>query len=224
MKRILIFIAAAIFASANGNANGLLETNTDSPKEDKVLSFGKGTSALSAGYGFPNLGKTGASLLKEVLESSGYNTGIRINNKLGPIHFRYEYGLNPEIGLGASVNYSEYEMHFTHTRDIGTAGPHTFDDKITRTSLSVLLRMQFHFETSDKWDPYFGFGLGYRNVIYKFETTDGLGLLNIDVPAGFPVGFESTLGTRYYFTKNFGAYAELGIAKSLIQFGLAGKF
>ena len=39
-----------------------------------------------------------------------------------------------------------------------------------------------------------------------------------------PLGFESTIGLRYLFTDNIGAYMELGWSKSLMQFGVVGRF
>ena len=34
------------------------------------------------------------------------------------------------------------------------------------------------------------------------------------------MGFETTIGARYYFTDNIGLYAETGLAKAVIQAGL----
>lgn len=77
-----------------------------------------------------------------------------------------------------------------------------------------------HFSGSGKFDPYAGVGIGYRIGFfeYKGDTDD---YKNDDaVRALFPLGFELTIGARYFILDNFGVYSELGVAKSVWQAGV----
>lgn len=174
--------------------------------------FAKGKMVFSFGYGFPNLGK---AIVNFIIGSNA--TDVKATG-FGPLHFRGEYGLSDGVGLALSVNYIAYGVKWT-TYDSYT-GTIPFSNELSYSSLSVLGRINFHFGTTDKLDPYFGVGAGYRNGIWKLTSTDPD--LQDDKAHGFsPFGFETTIGLRYYFTEGFGMYTELGIAKSVIQLGLA---
>ena len=66
--------------------------------------------------------------------------------------------------------------------------------------------------------------VGYRSGTWKFESTDPNGTNDLNISNSFPLGFETTIGARYYFTDNIGLYAETGLAKAVIQAGLSFKF
>ena len=71
-------------------------------------------------------------------------------------------------------------------------------------------------------DPYWGIGAGYKTGKWTFDSNDpDFGKTAFKTP--IPFGFETTVGLRYYFTDMIGFYAELGIAKSVIQGGIAIK-
>ena len=59
-----------------------------------------------------------------------------------------------------------------------------------------------------------GYGIGSVGL-----STNDPDLEEVDIDAG-GLGLESTLGIRYFVTKNIGIYTEVGFAKSIIQFGL----
>ncbi len=179
--------------------------------------FQEGTIAITAGYGFPNLGK---SLLKYVVSDTVQ--GVKITG-VGPLHFKVEYGLSSKIGLGLSVNYVTYGAKWNENGTNNTTGaivPYFYDIKFS--SLSVLARFNVHFGTTDKLDPYWGIGAGYKTGKWTFDSNDpDFGKTAFKTP--IPFGFETTVGLRYYFTDMIGFYAELGIAKSVIQGGIAIK-
>lgn len=64
-------------------------------------------------------------------------------------------------------------------------------------------------------DVYGGAMLAYNNVSVK-----GLGTFNY----GSGVGLSLYIGSRYFFTENFGAFAELGYGVSTLSVGVAFKF
>ena len=170
--------------------------------------FKEGTFAISAGYGWPNLGKA-------IIEALIYDAAESVSSTgLGPIHFRAEYALSDGVGLGVSVNYISCGVKFIEM-------PYQYN--WSRSSLSVLARINFHFATSDKLDPYFGVGAGYKQVTWKFSSTDPL-YAGEQLPGFSPIGFEMTIGLRYYLTPGFGLYTEMGIAKSIVQAGLVAAF
>jgi len=90
--------------------------------------------------------------------------------------------------------------------------------------MSALARMNIHFGSSDKLDVYWGFGIGYRTNNFKYYTTDPDDETVLAWKALLPIGFETTMGVRYYLTDNIGIYAEAGLGKSVAQAGLAIKF
>lgn len=77
-------------------------------------------------------------------------------------------------------------------------------------------RLNFHFSTTETIDPYFGIGAGYKQATWKFAYTDP-NYTGENIPGFTSFGFETTIGLRYYLMPGFGMYAELGIAKSVIQ-------
>ena len=179
------------------------------PTISKAQSFEQGNIIFSAGYGFPNLGK---SLFKIYEDETGYDVG-----GIGPLHGKFEYAVSDNIGVGLTFNFVSYDVNWTDS-DGGTTYNYTYDV----TGWRVNARLNFHFLNSDNVDPYFGLGIGYGNTTWSFTTNDPFfGGGAISSPIG--IGFETTVGLRYYFTEMIGLYGELGLAKSLIQGGLVVK-
>src|SRR3989344_8220441 len=71
------------------------------------LAFEQGTSVINLGWGFGNLGM---ALFKSFETEAGYKF-----KSMGPIHFRYEYGVSDKIGLVLSYNYVMFGAEWTHT-------------------------------------------------------------------------------------------------------------
>ena len=172
--------------------------------------WGEGSKVVSVGYGAPNLGK---SILKIYENETGFDV-----SGFGPLHAKFEYGVSEKIGLGLSFNMVNFGASWREE----FLGFETYTYNVDVTGWSVLARMNLHFATGDKIDPYWGFGLGYRSTTWTFTSDDPL-FINTSFPT-FPFGFETTIGMRYYFIPNIGIYAEAGIAKSLIQAGVVAKF
>jgi hypothetical protein len=182
---------------------------------EAINSFEKGKVLVSLGYGFPNLGKTIAKLYNS---ATGYKAG-----GFGPAHFKVEYGVYKNLGIGLSVNASNY--FFTYKEDGYNAVDSvvTYNYKYNYTAIAFNFRLNYHFITNEKIDFYGGIGAGYGFRQAKWSTDNPSGTNNT-LPNLIPVGLEGTLGLRYYFTPNIGIYTELGLAKSLIQGGLVFKF
>ena len=214
-KFTLLFVSVSLFCILCSNKlvfaqDEVTVTYSQGGGDQGDLSFGTGTVAITAGYGFPNWGKT----FFKILESDSVFTGFRAFG-FGPIHFRLEYGVSEQIGLVLSVNYVSFGNEWKST---------TYTFKETFTSISFLGRINVHFATTDKLDPYWGIGAGYRTGSWKFESNQPNYIPDASTKTLFPFGFETTLGIRYYFTDNIGLYVEMGIAKSLMQGVLSVKF
>jgi opacity protein-like surface antigen len=183
--------------------------------------FEEGAAIVSLGYGIPNLAKT-LFKLGTLGESDNTAKGI------GPIHGKFEYGITDKLGIGAVVNFSNASLENPYT-GFDNGKEVEYLEKNSLTSFNILLRLNWHFVDHDKVDFYYGFGVGYNRFKWGYENNDP----DVDVDAEvdalneltnlLPIGFESTLGLRYLFTDNLGAYLEVGYSKSLLQFGVCYK-
>ncbi len=174
-------------------------------------SFSKGNNLVKIGYGAPTI--TGS-----IFNTYESYEGFEVKN-FGPLYIKYEHALTDKIGLGLNIAYTKNEV--SYVEKINGAD---YKAGIERTSLSALARINFHFATSEKFDAFFGPGIGYRTADWKFTSEAPEGSSNTSIPTFFPFGLDFTIGANYYFTDNIGLYAEAGIAKSPIQFGIVGKF
>ena len=206
MKKVKIY--ASLFAAAFA----MCVTSVN------AQSFEKGKTIITGGQGFGNLTK---AVLKAYQDEAGYKA-----NSLGPIFAKVEYGVSDKVGIGINVAHrglsATYKNEYEETDEEGNTQTKTTTDKLTWNNTSVLARLNIHFAKSEKLDAYWGAGLGYRFGSFKIksESSD----VNEDIPVVNPFGFETTIGVRYYFIPNLGVYAEAGIAKAPIQFGLSAAF
>ncbi len=197
MKKINFYCAlfAAAFAMFTGAVN--------------AQSFEKGKVIISGGYGFGNLTK---ALFKTYQDEAGYKA-----TSLGPIFGKFEYAVSDKIGIGVNVAHIGVGVSYDVETSEGVS-----QNKFKWNNTSVLARLNLHFAKSEKLDAYWGAGLGYRFGGMKWESqTDDT---SAEFPFVNPFGFETTIGVRYYFIPNLGVYAEAGIAKAPIQFGLSAAF
>jgi len=175
---------------------------------------------VSAGAGFPNLPRL---LFNTFTSKDEYQS-----NGTGPYHLKYEYRVNRWFGAGLSINHMTYSVAYKEKHldtAIGRIVPNNI--RISSNSTSINLRGNLHFldpENHEKTDFYLGLGLGYRagKQIVSADYQDNVP--SIDLGSLYRLGFETTLGFRYFFDDNLGLYTEIGYAKSLIQFGFSGRF
>ena len=182
--------------------------------------FDKGTSVVTVGYGVPNLITLTFRAIYKISDHTNYSFSA-----MGPILLRYEYGITKNIGIGlaggyttASVAYTFKDWNVTKTEKID------YTAKITWKSPSVGPRLNIHFGTNDKVDPYFGVGAGWSGQTFTYTDSspweDSYPKLGTS-----SFYFNLGIGFRYYFTENIGLYAEAGWDKAaLFQLGLAGRF
>jgi hypothetical protein len=187
--------------------------------------FQKQKSYLSAAYGFGTFLGWG--------NWDYYNGEQYTSSTTGPVYVKYEYGVTEDFGIGINLAYLEYKYSYKYNSWYNGTQVY-FTETDTYTSFSGLLRANWHFGQSEKIDPYYGFGLGYRTGTIKYTSDDPNGSQHNYYGYNFwywgngnrffPVGFETTFGVRIKFSSNVSAFAEAGVAKSAVQFGLTAKF
>ena len=218
--KLKIITAALLFTTLTGMAQ---------TQGMKPLTTGKvvkqGTILVDGYYGLPFLV---GSLLKSVNTSAGGSTvtGLSVQN-LNHIGGRFEYMLSEKFGIGLEYTYARATAKYIDSYPNGSGGVSSgsFTDAFVKQR--ALLRMAFHFGESDKLDPYFCFGGGYKNLKY---TSDNLNYTQAEIKAlsaGFnpiPVAIRVGGGVRYFFTENIGVNAEIGFGGPLVQVGVSAKF
>lgn len=174
---------------------------------------------ISLGLGVPNLYKAAFIIA---------DNGSEIKYKgLGPLHLKYENRLGERVGIGLSINHVQYRFDYTDQYLDTNLGRIKINDiRVKGQNTAFNAKFNFHYLKQDgNVDLYSGLGLGLRFGKPKITATYEDSKPNITFPSLSIIGAEFTLlGVRAYFTENIGAYAELGIAKSIFQFGLSARF
>lgn len=167
----------------------------------KAQAFEEGKSQISVGYG---LGNTTQSYMSAYDKASYPELQF---SSLGPVFFKYEFGISEKVGFGLNVAYAEAGIDYSY-------GVEKASIKWWNTSFNA--RFNRHFGSNDKFDPYMGLGIGYKIGNWKLEGGND----TEERKAFIPLGFEATVGARYMFTPNIGLFSEVGLAKGIIQAGL----
>jgi len=197
MKKLIILFAV-IFC-----VMGVQRTQAQIVEEGNVV--------VDAYYGWPNLYTT---VLKSLYVG---NTGSAEKlGSIGPLGVRFEYMLSDVVGIGADLGYVNTYVEW---RDVGFSGS-TYNYKVSAPKIHALLRMNFHFTQHDKVDAFGGFGVGYRNRTFKFESNDP-DYTGGKVESLIPVGLRLCIGVRYFFTENIGVGTEFGLGGPLLSFGVS---
>ncbi len=178
--------------------------------------FPEGSNSISLGYG-------GVTFMSSISKNFDDYADVKYAG-MGPIFFKYEHAMTDNIGLGLNVAYAENEWAYNYSSTDANGNAVSYKETTSRSTYSILARFNYHIGASEKFDPYLGFGMGYRNATWKYDTTNPDGTTNVDISGLMPFGMELTIGARYFFTENIGLYAEVGAAKSVVQGGLAVKF
>ena len=174
-------------------------------QQNQAVAYAKNTSTITAGYGIGNIWK---SFLDKAIEIPEYRV-----KSTGPFTLIYEYAVSRRFSAGVQGSYSRVN---------GKASRFQLADQIT--ILSLLARVNYHFWTSAKFDPYFGGGIGLNNSKYENKDPNTTGVnLNSKVPSTFD--YSGQLGVKYFPWRHFGFYAEAGyVGGSFVQAGITAKF
>jgi opacity protein-like surface antigen len=170
--------------------------------------FESGSKHVSVGYG---LGLGSGRLLNLYEGYPGYSF-----SGFGPVQFAYEQGITDNIGIGAAVGYSSYGGKWQQS---------SYNYRYSWRTISVMVRGAYHFDVKNRnFDPYGGVGLGFLKYSYNWTSNEpGFNESNYNISSASPLGYQLFLGTRYHFTDQIGAYAELGYGIAVFNAGLTFK-
>jgi hypothetical protein len=193
---VFIFIVTTLFS--NKIIAGNKEDST-ALKRKLILSVGVGDPALIYIDNFIN-------------NDYKFKSNQKIVPQINPIYAKIEYRFFHHIGIGINLSYDDYEAQQT------TPSSTTYTTTYKAHTLIGDLRLNKHFHFFKKrLDFYLGAGIGYEiQSIAKIITTKSLPKIR-----GNSIAFELTIGGRFYITKRVGIYIEGGIARSILQGGLA---
>ena len=189
--------------------------------ESKAQAFQDGDIIISAGYGANTLGR---QILKAI-EQEGADIDLTGHN---PIFGKFEYAISDKWGIGvnffaSNIGFKQAYNYETYDAQTNTTTVSRYEDSYSYKVNALNLRFNRHWEVTDEFDIYFGFGGGTKwgKLEYKSNNPDRIEGESI---SPIPMAMELTMGARYYFTDNIGIYSEIGIARSFFQGGLAVKF
>jgi hypothetical protein len=180
-----------------------------SAQDEETYAFQKGNLYLSIGAGVPN---QNSLILKPILNEQDFSYQGR-----GPFHFKAEYALLKNLGIGISVNRVAFDARFK------VKNPQLaqyFDYRLRYASSSFLLRLNGQVPLGRTTSIYGGAGIGFKTGRPKLESEDPM-MKDFSFPFMFPVGLELTAGFRWMPIPYLGLYVETGMAKSFIQTGLS---
>lgn len=174
--------------------------------------FQKGIHLLTLGYGVPNYGGQPFSDLKERYLDDYKQGGY------GPIFLKYDYAFAHKWSIGFTGRFTNTSVDYP-VED----GDSTTTYTQSRMSIAGMVRGNYHFGTTRRWDPYVGAGVGYGLSIFNLDAGDSENPEGT-LPSGpSPIALEATIGARFFITPKFAAYAEVGYSQSLANFGFSFK-
>lgn len=193
----IVFIATVLFS--NKLIAGNNKEDSTALKKKLVISVGIGDPAIIYINNFINNGYKFKSNEKTVPQTY-------------PLYAKIEYRFFHHIGIGINVSYDDYEAQ----KAAPSSTTYTNVYKAHTLIGDIRLNKHFHF-FKKRLDFYIGAGLGYEiQSVINIINTKSLPKFN-----GNSIGFELTIGGRFYVTKRVGIYIEGGIARSILQGGLA---
>lgn len=182
--------------------------------------FQDGDKIISAGYG---IATTGRAVLKS-LEMNGAEIDITGHN---PIYGKFEFAISDKWGIGLNYFNSSIGFKQTYTWEttdgLGNVQSNKYTDEYAYKVQAFSVRFNRHWEVTEEFDVYFGFGGGPKmgKLTAKSDNPD---FIESEFSTPVPFAMECTMGARYYFTPNIGLYTEIGMARSFMQGGLVVKF
>jgi outer membrane immunogenic protein len=120
------------------------------------------------------------------------NAGVGFSTWGVPVYLGFDYGVHPDISIGAELSYRGYSDNW-------------HDHNYRHTVIGFLGNANYHFNTvlniPSNWDFYAGLNLGFYSWKspndYEGSHTSGLGL-------------GAQIGGRYFFTNKVGVNLEFG--------------
>lgn len=176
-------------------------------QEESTYAFEKGNIYLSMGAGVPN---QNSLILKPILNEQDFSYQGR-----GPFHFKAEYAILKNLGIGISLNRVAFDARFKVNNP---QLAQYFDYRLRYASSSFLFRLNGQVPLGKTTSIYGGAGIGFKSGRPKLESADPM-MKDFSFPFMFPIGLELTAGFRWMPVPYLGMYVETGLAKSFVQAG-----
>jgi outer membrane protein W len=204
MKAKIILLAMACFMTfcvqKNLNAQG----------------YNTGSFNFSLGYGLvPTWG-----VFKSKSPDWKYVPGDSYPKSTGPFYIKAEVAVTKHIFVGMNFSYLYDRWYLNNTSLETDTGTIIFNENRHRTSWSLLLHANWHFGPFKRFDPYVGFGIGYRRSQIEGVKNEPVNKSEVIYSNPYHFGCEVTIGTRFYLNPYSAIYAETGLSKSIFQIGL----
>lgn len=166
---------------------------------------------VSAGYGAP-------SIIRTFLKKNNTHNDYKIVG-WGPYMVKAEYRITPRWGVGLNFTYSFSRLSFmADGYDTTTKKIRPFEYGVEMEDMTAILRTNYHFYRSEKWQGYVGAGIGYGRIVLGTYSTAPLNQFSVGYSIPRPLSLEATVGLRYFITKHLGLYTELGLGKSWVLY------
>ena len=154
-------LAVAFFVSASGF------------QYSNAQAFEEGNNNVSIGYGFVTFA---GAVFNSYEDQNNYDFSIT-----GPIFAKYEHAVSDHIGVGLNIAYAKWKLAYNYD-DVDVNGQSViYEESDSYSTFSILGRFNLHFGNMDKFDPYWGVGVGYRSGTWKFESTDPNGTNDLNI-------------------------------------------
>lgn len=183
-----------------------------------VLSFPATSNAQSFNIGDKVLGLS-------VGIGGNYSAGSVYSSQTPALGLTYEQGvtdLGPGVlGIGGYIGYKSLSSQTDYV-----FGPTRYSYDWKWNYLIIGVRGVWHYNEwhgNDKLDTYGGVMLSYNSVSFKDNTNYPSGSVAYKYNSASGIGFTGFLGTRYWFSDNFGAHAELGYGIAVLNLGVSYK-
>ncbi|HET6225793.1 MAG TPA: hypothetical protein VFF27_05910 [Bacteroidia bacterium] len=216
MKTVSLFCTAFILVVQNLNAQ----------TEPILKSVHKGSVTITPYFGFPNLLTAAIQNTYELTNQKKEQLSIR---GVGPIGIRAEYFIIDHLAIGGEISYANTRIDWKEKGSLklpdSTSVPYTYSFSLKAPRVRTLVKLNYHFLTRTHSDWYAGVGIGYNNTRIKL-TTDAPYIRDYDILSLYflPISARINFGFSYYFTKNIGLNAEVGLGGPLGSIGISGKF
>jgi hypothetical protein len=144
-----------------------------------------------------------------------------------PVSLKFEHFLSKKFSLGFSINLiNNQRIYDAMWKNYSTNRTEIHRFTIKQMRASFLCRANAYLIQLTRFESYIGYGLGLslhnqiKNVApYAYEY-DGSGENNFLKS----IGFEASVGLRYFPYDQFGVFIEGGLMQSFVRFGLSYRF
>lgn len=209
-KILLSLLLSVLLLPILSAADTLTKTNSLKYQGSSARpAFAEKDAFISVAYGFGNF-------LRSTFEASDLSRDQQVRTAIGPLMAKGEWALSANLGFGVNLAFMSLKNEWTDTaaRSSGTG---------SYSGWSALARVNYHLKPGRFFDPYLGFGVGYRRDRIKETSTNpssGNKFEEDIMLIPFNLGMDITIGFRMMATEHLGIMMETGIAKGVVQFGL----